>query len=112
KTTILLTGLIFLGSMWTATQVPFEFIPDDDSGESQVTVELKPGTNLEATTQMAFKVDKIINDNPEVDFTLFNAGNLYNETNKASFIVKLKEDRKITTLDFREKLRGQLVHLA
>lgn len=112
KTTIFATVLIFFGSMWTATQVPFEFIPDDDSGESQVTLELKPGTNLETTTQMAFKVDEIINKNPEVDFTLFNAGNLYNETNKASFIVKLKADRDISTLDFREKLRGQLSHLA
>ena len=89
----------------------FEFIPDDDSGESQVTLEMKPGTNLGRTTDMAFEVDKILNKNEEVLFTLFTSGTQNNEMNKASFIVKLKEDRKITTEQFREKIRGQLAHL-
>lgn len=111
KTTIFATVLIFFGSLWTATQVPFEFIPDDDSGEVSVTLELEPGSSLDGTTAVGREVDKIILSNPEVNFTVWNAGNLYNEANKADFIVILKEKRDITTLDFREKLRGQLAHL-
>lgn len=111
KTTIFATVLIFLGSLWTATQVPFEFIPDDDSGEVSVTLELAPGSSLDGTTKVAAEVDKIIMSNPEVNFTVYNAGNLYNEANKADFIIVLNAKRDITTLDFREKLRGQLAHL-
>lgn len=111
KTTIFATVLIFLGSLWTATQVPFEFIPDDDSGEVSVTLELAPGSSLDGTTKVAAEVDKIIMSNPEVNFTVYNAGNLYNEANKADFIIVLNTKRDITTLDFREKLRGQLAHL-
>ena len=111
KTTIFATVLIFFASLWTATQVSFEFIPDDDSGEVSVTLELAPGSSLDGTTAVAAEVDKIILSNPEVNFTVYNAGNLYNEANKADFIIILKSDRKITTLNFREKLRGQLAHL-
>lgn len=111
KTTIFATVLIFFGSLWTATQVPFEFIPDDDSGEVTVTLELAPGASLDGTTKVANEVNDIIMKNPEVDFTVYNAGNLYNEANKADFIVVLHGKRNITTLDFREKLRGQLAHL-
>ena len=112
KTTIFMTFLIFVGSVLSASKVAFEFIPDDDSGESQVTLEMKPGTNLGRTTEMAFEVDKILNKNEEVLFTLFTSGTQNNEMNKASFIVKLKDDRKITTEQFREKIRGQLAHLS
>ena len=111
KTTIFATVLIFFASLWTATQVPFEFIPDDDSGEVSVTLELAPGASLDGTSEVAAEVDKIILSNPEVNFTVYNAGNLFNEANKADFIVILNEKRDISTLDFREKLRGQLAHL-
>ena len=111
KTTIFATVLIFFASLWTATRVPFEFIPDDDSGEVSVTLELAPGASLDGTTEVAAEVDKIILSNPEVNFTVYNAGNLFNEANKADFIVILNQKRDISTLDFREKLRGQLAHL-
>lgn len=112
KTTIAATFLIFVASMYTATLVPFEFIPDDDSGEVSVTLELAPGASIDGTTEVSEEVDKIILGNPEVDYTVWNAGNLYNESNKADFIVILKKERQITTLDFREKLRKQLAYLS
>ena len=112
KTTIFATFLIFLFSMFTATLVPFEFIPDDDSGQITVTLELAPGASLDGTTKIAQDVDKIILANPEVDFTVWNAGTLNNEANKADFIVIMKEKRDITTLAFRKKLREQLAPFA
>lgn len=108
KTTILATFAIFVASMFTATKVPFEFIPDDDSGQITVTLELAPGASIDGTSKVAEEVDKIILANPEVDFTVWNAGTLNNESNKAEFIVIMKEKRDITTLDFRKKLRDQL----
>ncbi len=112
KTTIFATVLIFFFSLFTATQVPFEFIPDDDSGQVTVTLELAPGASIDGTAKVAEEVDKILLANPEVDYTVWNAGTQNNESNKADFIVILKEKRDITTLDFREKVRGQLAHLA
>lgn len=108
KTTIFATFLIFVASMYTATLVPFEFIPDDDSGQISVTLELAPGASLDGTTQISQEVDKLILANPEVDYTVWNAGTQNNESNKANFIVIMKEKRDITTLDFRKKLRDQL----
>lgn len=108
KTTILATFVIFVASMFTATKVPFEFIPDDDSGQITVTLELAPGASIDGTSKVAEEVDKIILANPEVDFTVWNAGTLNNESNKAEFIVIMKEKRNVTTLDFRKKLRDQL----
>lgn len=112
KSTIFATVLIFFFSLFTATKVPFEFIPDDDSGEISVTLELAPGASIDGTAKVAEEVDKILLANPEVDYTVWNAGTQNNESNKADFIVVLKDERKITTLDFREKIRGQLAHLA
>lgn len=108
KTTILATFLVFLMSLYTATLVPFEFIPDDDSGEVTVTLELAPGASIDGTTKIAEEVDKIILAHPAVDYTVWNAGTLNNESNKADFIVVLKKDRKTTTLNFRKELREQL----
>lgn len=108
KTTMLATFLIFLGSLYTATLVPFEFIPDDDSGQVSVTLELAPGASIDGTTKVSQEIDKIILANPEVDYTIWNAGTLNNEANKADFIVILKQKRKINSVDFRQKLREQL----
>lgn len=108
KTTILATFLVFVASLFTATLVPFEFIPDDDSGQITVTLELPPGASIDGTSKIAQEVDKIILANPTVDFTVWNAGNLNNESNKAEFIVILKEKRDVTTLSFRKTLREQL----
>lgn len=108
KTTIFATFLIFLGSVYTATLVPFEFIPDDDSGQVSVTLELPPGANLDGTAKVSQEVDKIILSNPEVNYTIWNAGTLNNESNKADFIVILKDKRDISTEEFRKNLREQL----
>ena len=108
KTTILATFLIFLGSVYTATLVPFEFVPDDDSGQVSVTLELPPGASLDGTTKISQEVDKIILSNPQVNYTIWNAGTLNNESNKADFIVILKNERDISTEEFRKRLRDQL----
>lgn len=112
KTTILATFAIFVISMLSATKVPFEFIPDDDSGQISVTLELAPGTSLDGTYKVAEEVDKIILANKDVDYTFWNVGTLFNEANKADITVILKQDRETTTLNFRKLLRDQLAHLS
>lgn len=106
--TVFATVVIFIFSIYSVTKVPSEFIPDDDSGEVTVTLETAPGTNLEGMNKIANLVDKIIVKNPEVEFSLYSVGNQYGEANKSTFYVKLKSERNISSLLFRDKLREQL----
>lgn len=110
KITILATLLVFFGSIYTMTKVPGTFIPDDDAGEFTVTLEMKPGTNLDGMHKVAKEVDKVLNDNKEVMFTAMTVGSINNESNKANFYVKMlpAKERGITTLNFRDKVRDQL----
>lgn len=109
--TIGLTTVIFFLSIFSVTKIPGAFIPDDDSGEFTVTLEMSPGTSLDGMQVVSEKVDKTIRDNPEVDYTTLIVGNQYGEPNKATFYVRLKSSKErggITTELFRDKIRGQL----
>lgn len=111
-TTIAATLLIFFGSFYVAGLTPGEFIPDDDSGEILVTLELEPGTNIDETTKVAKEVNDIILKNDVVRYSMYFTGNENGEVNKASFTVKLKDQRAgLKTEVFSNNLRGQLVHL-
>ncbi len=114
KTTIAMTLVIFFASIYTVTKVPGAFIPDDDSGEFTVTLEMQPGTSLDGMHEVSKKVDKILHDNPEVDYTTMIVGSVYGESNKASFYVRLKPSKErggVSTEKFRDIVRGQLVGL-
>ncbi|MBI3535466.1 MAG: efflux RND transporter permease subunit, partial [Deltaproteobacteria bacterium] len=52
--------LIFLGSSAMVVKVPKTFLPTSDSGEFSLSVDLPPGTNLEAMNEFALKTDKIV----------------------------------------------------
>lgn len=109
--TIAITALAFLLSIYTVTKVPGAFITDDDSGEFTVTLEMKPGTSLEGMNKVGDEVDAILRANKEVDYTAKIIGTQFGESNKASFYVKMKgvkERNGYTTELFRDKIRGQL----
>lgn len=102
------TFAVFALSIFLLTRVPAEFVPDDDSGESMVSIELSPGVNLNTTDAAVQSVNKVIEALPEVDFTLSNSGGGLGEVNKGTIFVKLKEDRNFTTVAFRDNLRTKL----
>lgn len=109
--TIGATVVVFFLSIFAVTKVPGGFVTDDDSGEFTVTLETQPGTSLEGMHQAGIKVDAVIRANPEIAYTAMIIGNQYGEANKASFYVRMKEGKekgKLTTEQFRDKLRGQL----
>lgn len=112
KVTIFATLLIFVASIYTMTKVPGAFISDDDSGEFAVTLEIEPGSSLDGMEEVARKVDKVLHDNPEVEFTTMIIGSLYGESNKSTFYVRMKKGKEkgpLSTEEFRDKVRGQLV---
>ena len=107
--TIAATLGIFLFSFYTASFLPGEFVPDDNANELNITLELAPGTNIEQTAKIATEIKDIVQKNDVVDFVLYSAGNENGEVNKATFVVKLKKKRSISTENFRSVLRDQLV---
>jgi HAE1 family hydrophobic/amphiphilic exporter-1 len=102
-----LAFLVF--SVYLVKFIPGEFIPDDDSGEINVTFEVAIGSNLDTTNKMASELQEVILKNKEVDFVLMFVGSQYGEANKGSLFIKLKKDRGgLKSEKFRENLRDQL----
>lgn len=108
--TIVATLLVFVASLYSVTKVPASFVPDDDSGEISITLEMQPGTSLDGMNKVGTEIDKIIHANPQVDYTTMTIGSVFGEANKGSFYVRLKKgkERGMTTEVFRDKLRDQL----
>jgi HAE1 family hydrophobic/amphiphilic exporter-1 len=111
--TIVATLMVFFLSIYSVTKVPGTFIPDDDSGEITVTLEMTPGTSLDGMQEVAKKIDQIMHDDPAIDYTTMIVGNIYGESNKASFYVRMKDEKhRMKTEAFREHLRQKFSDFA
>ncbi len=107
-TTIVVCGL----SIFTGKYVPKTFINESDNGEITVSLELGPDSNLESTNQTIQAVDVIIKSNKEVVLTAATVGSSSSQSNKGDIYVKMDKNRKITTSNFKQKLRNQLKDFA
>ena len=71
----LLMGLgIFAGSIYSATLLPTEFIPPQDTGRAQLSIELPPGSRMEDTRAVARAVTERLERIPEVEVVFVNGG--------------------------------------
>ncbi|MBI2605400.1 MAG: efflux RND transporter permease subunit [Deltaproteobacteria bacterium] len=104
------SGLLFLGSCAAVRFVPKTFLPPQDAGEFMVAVDLPPGTNLEAMSDTALKIDAILRSNKEVAISALTVGNREGESNVAEFYVKLipAGERALNTSGVKEKIRDEL----
>jgi hydrophobic/amphiphilic exporter-1 (mainly G- bacteria), HAE1 family len=110
---IIITTFIICGlSIYVGKYVPKTFINENDNGEITVGLELEPDSNLENTNQTVQAVNKIITANKEVVLTAATAGSRSSQANKGEIYVKLNQDRKITTSNFKQRLRDQLKDFA
>lgn len=102
--------LIFILSLYSVKFIPKTFLPPSDTGEFQVTIDLEPGTSLEATTQVAGEIDQTLRANKEVERTVMFVGSQTGESNKGTFFVKMvpSRQRSINTTGFKERVREQL----
>jgi len=110
KRILLITAAILVLSVVAFRFVPKTFIAESNNGELSVSLELAPDSSLSATNDVARKVDEIIRANSEVELTAMSVGNGSSQSNKSSLYVRLKPGkvRKISTTEFKEKLRQQL----
>ncbi|MFC6338641.1 MMPL family transporter [Pseudomonas sp. CCM 7891] len=74
KTTMLLAGLFFVGSLALIPLLPTSFLPPQDNARSKVTLELPPGTRLEQTTALALQASEILRTMPQVRHVFTSVG--------------------------------------
>ncbi len=110
KRILLITAAILVLSVVSFRFVPKTFIAESNNGELSVSLELEPDSSLDATNEVAEKIEKIIRANSEVELTAMSVGSGSAQSNRSSLYVRLKPGkiRKISTTEFKEKLRQQL----
>jgi len=110
--TLLAAFLIFLSSFAALKGVPKTFLPPQDTGEFNVSLEAEPGTSIEGMSEIANKIDSLIRANKEVRQSVMFVGDMQTlQSNKASFFVTMvpfKERKGLSTTDFKARIREQL----
>ncbi|AGT08160.1 efflux RND transporter permease subunit [Paracoccus aminophilus] len=108
----LMLGLgVFIGSIYSATLLPTEFIPAGDVGRSQIKVELPPGATVEenqdATRMLSERILKV----PEVRsiFVIGGDGNV--NTSRLMVNYGPKEERDRSSFAIEEELKADLAKI-
>ncbi len=111
---------IFIGSLFLAGGLNSEFMPEADEGRMNVAIELQTGTRVEKSVVLARKIDKIINEIPEVRLVSTSAGTdeeagmmaifMSTGSNIVNYIIGLDdlEDRERSVWEVGEELRQNL----
>ncbi|MFT3850372.1 MAG: efflux RND transporter permease subunit [Propionivibrio sp.] len=60
------TFVLFVGGLWLATMLPTGFVPSDDDAQTQVTLTLAPGSELQDTVALAEHARLLLAQNPHV----------------------------------------------
>ncbi|MFM6972945.1 MAG: efflux RND transporter permease subunit, partial [Alphaproteobacteria bacterium] len=111
---LLLTIAIIAGSIVAFTKVPKTFMTESDNGEITISLELPADSSLDATSNVGLKIDEIVRKNPEVQLSAVSAGTMSRQAQRGELYIKLapKNDRNISTTQFKEKLRSQIKDFA
>ncbi|MEI6574571.1 MAG: efflux RND transporter permease subunit [Bacteroidota bacterium] len=92
--------------------LPSGFLPDMDEGGIVLDFNSPPGASLEETDQMLQQVDKIIQQNPDIQSfsrrTGTQMGFFITEPNRGDYLIQLKENHKKTTDDVSADLRQKI----
>jgi len=107
---------ITLGALLLAPLMGTELMPETDSGDFSINVKMPVGTSLEETNKAMLRVERAVRGNPNVRTAFSAAGSNLSMRIVASslrpyqggMIVKLKDNRKQSTLEVMKQLRMQL----
>ena len=93
----------FMVTILLFMQTPFQFNPEVDDDNTQVRIEMVPGTTLEATERVADRVAELLYEQPEVDLVLERVSQ-----GDATLYVTLKDDRARPSYEFTRDLSPAL----
>lgn len=111
----ILMSSIFIGGTlaaagWLGVEVPVGFIPEEDQGYIYINAQLPVASSLQRTNDIAYKVEKIVSQIPEIEMNTTVAGysllSSSMSTNSAFFFVTLKnwDERELTAKQVVQKL--------
>jgi len=106
-----IVGAVSGFSLLLVPMIGTELMPQTDSGDFTITVKLPIGTALSKTDQVMRQIERIVGSNPNVATafsTIGSSGRGSPIPNNGSITVKLKDDRKKSTLEVMGDLRRQL----
>ncbi|MBO6767156.1 MAG: efflux RND transporter permease subunit [Erythrobacter sp.] len=97
----------FLLTILLFGQLPFQFQPETDDANSQIEIEMVPGTTLETTKRKTDEIADLLYEQQEVEMALerIREGN-------ATIYITLKPDRERTSIEFQRQLAPQLAQIA
>ncbi|MDF2439874.1 MAG: hypothetical protein JWN98_858 [Abditibacteriota bacterium] len=108
---VLICGVVLYGAVFMAKSgmIPFNFLPEDDESQYEVSIELAQGTSLEKTRDVAREIDKALQKEKTTDYTLLTAGD--GSLNEASIFVHMVpvEEREMTQQEMVQYVRTKVL---
>lgn len=110
KTVMGVSILLLVLSFLIAGRLGFALMPDVDQGTIAVTVEVRPGLQIEEVDKIISRVEKIIMDEPDRKSCMVTYGGsgLSLGGSSASLTAYLKSDRKLTTKEVVDKWKKEM----
>ncbi len=108
RTVTLIMGVgIFVGSIYSATLLPTEFVPPSDTGRTAVSVELPPGSTLAETRAATQWITAILQQIPEVENVFVDGSG---SDTKANLVVNYgqKGDRERSSFEISDEIAALL----
>ena len=114
KAVVLGTFLILLFSLFLATKIRTELMPEIDNAIVQISILQKPGLNLEERDKAISEIEAMVAKDPDVDrYTTLSGGGtgfqaLYGSDSSSTVTAYLKKKRSVSTKD-KAKAWGRLL---
>lgn len=112
KKTVMLTSIILLFfSFFLATMIKMELMPANDQGTIQVSIEMRPGINIEKADEILTKVEEFVSQDEDLESYMLSFGSSglsMSGGSSASLTAYLKKDRKRATDDIVKEWRPVL----
>lgn len=111
KTVLVLTLLVFIGTLFLIRFIGMEFIPPMDQGEFYVNIQMPRGSMLTETSAVVEQVDAVLAEIPEIDTIMVSVGAGGgpgfggDSSDQARYIVRLREDRDRPVEEILEEVR-------
>lgn len=113
-----IVALFFVAAMSLLPNIEREVLPKIDQGQFLIRVDMPMGTRLEVTDRVTKHIEKAIQDVPETQDVAVTIGSEKNKqgevqvetmrSSQALILVKLKKERKVSSADVVEQIRGKL----
>jgi multidrug efflux pump subunit AcrB len=114
--TVLLGFVLLAVSLWSATLLPRDFLPKQDTARSVLAIELPSGSQRKETEEKTEGIAKKLRTRPEVQSVFVDGGRIppaAREPRKATLIINYvpKADRKISQAEIEQSIGRDLANL-